>query len=252
MQIFNARPTDKTMKKEGDRVNSSLADGNKLFSLKEDEIDFAIGKKKKKYLLGSEEEDDDPLHDAGDGTTEKESSYKKQKNELLNKNSSNRKENDTSAKKRKKSSKLESNEDDIADNSQFPLVNPEVNKELKHKKQRKKESLMHTATDHEGRGTITTKGDRKLKKKLKQNAGGIIDDGEAPFVELFATEAAENATSQGQIMDPKSVPDADSAGGLVTIPPKSKKNKNQSARSGIIDLSPVHEVGLGGPSTWDD
>ncbi|KAL3530361.1 hypothetical protein ACH5RR_009683 [Cinchona calisaya] len=236
LQIFNARPTEKAMTKEGDR------------------LDPAMGKKNsKKYLLASEEGDDDHLDYTGDGTTEKGSSNKKQKNKLLKEKSSNANENDTLEKKRKKNTKLELNEDDIAEKSNRSPLNRSVEKDLKRTKQKKEKPLMDRATDHEGHNTVTTKGDKKSKKKLKQSKVSIIDDGEASFIELFGAEAAENASiSRGQKMDKKSVADVDSAGDLAAIQTKNKKNNSRGACAGIFDLSPVPEVGLGGLSTWDD
>lgn len=247
LQIFNARPMDKTMKREVDGSNSHITDSNVLARQKEDQTDNLWGQKNsKKYLLGSEEGDDQPLDNAEDRATEKESDHKKHKrNKLLKEKLSSTKENETSENIRKKNSKLELNEDVSADSSKRPPVNPKVGKELKRKKLEKEEV-------HGEDSIIQTKGDRKLKKKLKQNTGSIIDDGEAPFVELFTADVTGNAISRGQKIEQKSVPDIDSAGATVKFPKQSKKKKNLRDSAANFDLSPVAEVGLGGPSTWDD
>ncbi|XP_027179757.1 uncharacterized protein LOC113778516 isoform X1 [Coffea eugenioides] len=247
LQIFNARPTDKTMKKEVDGSNSYITDSNVLAGQKEDRTDNSRGQKNsKKYLLGIEEGDDQPLGNAEDRATEKESDNKKHKrNKLLKEKLVSTKERVTSENERKKNSKLELNKDVSADGSKLPPVNPKAGKELKRKKLEREE-------DHGEDSIIPTKGDGKLKKKLKQHTGNIIDDGEAPFVELFTTDVAENAISRGQKMEQKSVPGIDSAGAIVKFPKQSKKKKNLGDRAANFDLSPVAEVGLGGPSTWDD
>lgn len=252
LQIFNARPTDKIMKKEGQRTDRSLTDGDKPVDQNKMQGNPAVGKiNSKKFLLPDEEDADNPLGSAGDGADEKESNYKKRKgNELLKDQPSNAKDNHDGEKKRKKKLKLEAKEDDIADYSKFPSVDTHTEKDLKRKKQKKEKLSMNPASVQAEESNISVKGDRKLKKK-KQNAGRVIDDGEARSKELFATEAAET-TNRGKVMDTGSIPDIGSAGAFVTIPAKNKKNKSRSTRASIADLSPMDEVGLGGPSTWDD
>lgn len=250
LQIFNARPTDKIMKKEGQRTDRSLTDGDKPVDQNKMQGNMAMGKKNsKKYLLSDEEDADNPLGSAGDGVVEKESNYKKRKgDERLKEQPSNAKDNHDGEKKREKKLKLEAKEDDIADDSKFPSVDSHMEKDLKRKKQKKEKLSMNAASVQAEESNISIKGDRKLRNK-KQHAGSVIDNVEAPSTELFATEAAET-TNRGKMMDTGSVPDIGS-GAFVITPAKNKKKKSRSTWGSIAD-SPMDEVGLGGPSTWDD
>jgi hypothetical protein len=248
LQIFNAKPIDKIMTKEGDRVRGSLNDGNKFSDKKEKLIDPAMQNKKlNKYLLASEDDDDDPFDDALDLVTQKELKLKKRKrNDLPKVQTSDLEENDNGEKQAKRMSKSKSDGDNVTANSDVLLVNPEMENELKNAKQKKDK-----ASDHEGNSIITGKSSKKSSRKLKQNKASVIDDGEAPFEELLATEAAETATDSVQRTDCPTVPDSDAGGGFITVTMK-KKKKSQGGRPAFFELSPVSEVGLGGPSTWDD
>lgn len=134
------------------------------------------------------------------------------------------------------------------------LVNGDldVEKELKKKKRKAndeaKKKVPILKEDH-------TMVERELNKKARKvERGGLsaIDDGETPFMELFAAETAENSKYSVEDRTDKAFQDSNSAGGSVSLGAKKKKTKRRGISPSIQLLSLPVEVGLGGPSTWDD
>ncbi|CAI9105690.1 OLC1v1004673C1 [Oldenlandia corymbosa var. corymbosa] len=247
LKIFNGRPTDKFTRKDDQRAEKSITGTDGSLDQKKALVTSAMGKKNSKKKFLSDDEEDDSPGSAGDGSKEEFNNKKRGKGK---EQPTKTKENDHNAeKKRKKQSKLES--DDIVDASNHPSIDTdEEGKDLKRKKQ---EHTTNSGPGKEKQSSIPRKGDTKFgKKKLKQNAGGGIDDAETPFEELFAAGDAENATNKDQTtVSKKQVQDIDTAGGFVVVPKKNKKNKQKGVRASIADLTPSDEVGLGGPSSWD-
>ncbi|KAI5666774.1 hypothetical protein M9H77_16627 [Catharanthus roseus] len=239
LQIFNAKPIDITMNKGSDRIHvSSLNDENKFVDEKE-KIDPAVGKKSNKYLLASKDEDDDPIYNAFDHVDmEKELKLKKHKRKDLPDEQTPNLEVNVGDKKANRKLKSKRDGDKVAGDTEDELT----------KKKRKKDKA---SSGQEENNTITEKSSKRSNRKLKQDKGSVLDDGEAPFLELLATDTAKTAINSVQEMDHPSVPDGDAIGFLVTVT-KKKMKKNQGGRPASLDLSPVAEVGLGGPSSWDD
>lgn len=245
LQIFNAKPIDKMMKKEESRTLSSLSDRNKFIDNMEKQIDPAMGYGQQKKFLASEDDSDDPVDGALDLDMEKELKLKKRKRSALpNEKTQNPLENDIGEEKVKRKVKSKRQGDIVSGNSEDVLVNADSGNELESKKLKKDKAL---ELEH---NTITGKSNKKSDKKLKENKASIIDDGEAPFVELFARDATEATINNVQQKDHPTVPHGDAGGGLVTVTAK-KRKKCRSASAAYLELSPVAEVGLGGPSTWD-
>ncbi|GAV69695.1 LRR_8 domain-containing protein [Cephalotus follicularis] len=92
----------------------------------------------------------------------------------------------------------------------------------------------------------------KIKPKEEQSELDFIDDREISFVELFAVDAAENPVNDGEMKTvDKAVQHSNSGGGSVTYNSKRKKTKKQGMDC-ELHLPPAVEIGLGGPSAWDD
>jgi len=121
-------------------------------------------------------------------------------------------------------------------------------------KQQKKKREKHAEKEVEIQDA--DKGTEKRSKRKAQKADiDVIDDNETPFAELFLDDAQENMKSnEGKGKDDKVPGNIDSLSALVTFPAKRKKAKNQGLRGASVlqALTPAPEVGLGGPSTWDD
>lgn len=247
LQIFNAKPIDKIVKKDGRTRSSSLKDRNKFDDKMEKQIDPAMGYAKQKKFLASDDENDDPVDDALYLDMEKEMKHKKRtRNILPDEQTQNPLENDIGEKNIKRNVKSKRHGDNVSGNSEDVLANPDSGYELERKKLKKDKAF-----DHGGNNTITGKSNKKSDKKLKENKASIIDDGEVPFVELFASDATEATINSVHKKDHPTVPRGDTGGGLVTVT-ANKKKKSRGATSASLELLPVAEVGLGGPSTWDE
>lgn len=247
LQIFNAKPIDKVVNKDGRILSSSLNDRNKFDDKIEKQIDPAMGYVKQKKFLASEDENDDPVDDSLNLDMEKELKHKKRtRNILPEEPTENSFQNDIGEKKVKRKVKSKRHGDNLSGNSEYVSANPDSGDELEHKKLKKDK-----AVDHRGNNTFTGKSNKKLDKKLKENKASIIDDREAPFVDLFARDATEATINSVQKKDHPTVPRGDSGGGLVTVT-ANKKKKIRGAPSASLELSPVVKVGLGGPSTWGE
>ncbi|GLT81982.1 hypothetical protein SLE2022_004010 [Rubroshorea leprosula] len=95
--------------------------------------------------------------------------------------------------------------------------------------------------------------DKKRKKSSKERGDvDVIDDRETSFTELFTTDLAEEPKSDSENnFQGRAVQDTQSMTGLVTYPMKKKKNKKHNQHA-ALELVPTAEIGLGGPSAWDD
>ncbi|CAK9159082.1 unnamed protein product [Ilex paraguariensis] len=256
LQIFNARPIDKTMGIEkGERVDdSSVNIGDKLVVQNRGQRDHNMGNKNSKHR--GDQRDDGHLDNAGDLETRKELKLRKQKrHELSPEKASVHKEtsNDTEKGVKKKLKKMQENEYHDIDDGETPHVDPDVQKELKHKKKKREEILKEKASDGKGDGTIIGK-ESRIPKKAKQKEDSVIDDVETPFVDLFAADAPENVENSAEKgRGNRTVQDINMNDGKDTFPTKRKKTKNRDKGTDALRLlSAATEIGLGGASTWDE
>ncbi|XAR60165.1 hypothetical protein NMG60_11033422 [Bertholletia excelsa] len=243
LQIFNAKPIDKMTKNdEGGRVDSffvaekQVAQGGEkkdqgirgniknydMKRTKEDQYDTygkALKHKIKKTLALQEEIDSDQR---GNSTA----SHKKSK---------------------KKLKKVQENDANASRKEETQDAEHSVGKELKRKKDKSSQIPNAGAANHGEDSIVVEKEGKRNSKKLKLNEVNVLDDGETPFTELFAS-SGENAENTRQMVNDNTVQDINT---VVTFPVKRKKAKGRSKVVPLL-LSPVAEVGLGGPSTWDD
>ncbi|KAL2511071.1 Leucine-rich repeat (LRR) family protein [Abeliophyllum distichum] len=223
VQIFNGRPIDKIMtKEETDKVDVS---SEKRISRK--------GHLNNAGALGSE---------------------KKRKNLFDEKASDWRKDGTISEEKKKKKLKvLLQNDNNITDDAETPTATPGDKKKSKHKIQKTDEPVMGKASDLQGDHIpLEKKPDKKSRKKLKGDNINVIDSSEAPFTDLFTDTTDIGIETNEKKLDHRTTQDIDAVNGLVTFPTKKKKKRNCSVDPAALQLSLVDEVGLGGPSTWDD
>lgn len=97
---------------------------------------------------------------------------------------------------------------------------------------------------------------RKIKpKNVERSKTEAIDDGETPFLEIVLSSNRGDPIDSGRIdRDAEAVQDVKSLSGVVSIHSKKKKKTKSSGmgRLALEFLPPTAEVGMGGPSTWDD
>ncbi|CAI9781418.1 unnamed protein product [Fraxinus pennsylvanica] len=219
VQIFNGRPIEKIMTTE--EIDKGDVSSAKRTSKKGDPDNTgSLGLEKRKNLF-----DEKASYGPEDGT-------------ILEK------------KINKKLKILLQNDNNITD-VETPTVEPHEKKKSKHKMQHTDEPVMGKASDIQGDHImIDKKPDKKSRKKVKGDNINVIDSAEAPFMDLFTDKTDAGINTDEKKLDHKTK-DRDAVSCLVTFPTK-KKKKNRSVDPAALQLSPVEEVGLGGPSTWDD
>lgn len=110
------------------------------------------------------------------------------------------------------------------------------------------EDNSHIASDLEAGKKVK----RKKPKILDEGKLEGIDDGEAPFMELVLSSSTGDPTDGGgKKRDVDAIQDVKSLSGVVSV--SSNKKKTKSEKGTALDfLSPPAEIGMGGPSTWND
>lgn len=251
LQILNAKPIEKAMKKDeggrGDDENESGdLDITGVWDSKEER------KLKKNKRSAPPEEGLDDHHEAStflendrvkklftEPDVPREPKLKKEKMNEFDKASDHKRKELVQAEKRTNS--------DVG----VPSVELDTREERKHKKQKKSEVLKEKASNVEDKEPA-----KKSSKKAKQNKASAIDDGETPFLDLFASDLSDPLTSSRKDGNHNKLQqNVDAAAGLATYPKKKKKNKNLVTGAAALQLSSSSvsdEIGLGGASTWDD
>lgn len=239
LQILNTKPIDKSSKNKGDR-DDTVDDYSFIAAKKQGKSEQSTTKQNPKYKRMSQTNDDQ--HDAAtDVVTERELRHEDRKIMGL------LEENETVAEinLNKKLKKVQENEVNVTE-----FTNPFAEEQLKRKKDKASRILKAETANGNEDGTEMEKELKRKSKRPKRTEANVIDDGETPFTDLFAI-TGENSENSGGGLDEKGIPDVNATGGLVTFPVKSKKIKNR-AKCSALQLAPVAEVGLGGPSLWDD
>nr|XP_027187363.1 probable serine/threonine-protein kinase DDB_G0278509 isoform X2 [Cicer arietinum] len=226
LQVFNAKPIDKDTKTKRGHMVDDVND----FSLDhagQDLRDSTNEKKSAKFHpIGQNEGDTFE-------TSDERKSGKKRKKTV-----------DVSEKEVKKD-----NEDRKKDKL-TETVDPDANNKSTKKKLRKDDKPSHKALSLEENVNRTEKKTKKNQKNEEQSEFDIIDDAETSFVEFFNMKGAENQNHGGEMKLQDLVPkDLKLADSKVT---SSVKHKSAKMRNTESLSSPVTEIGMGGPSTWDD
>ena len=128
----------------------------------------------------------------------------------------------------------------------------DMEKESKKKRRKANDDANKKVSMHEDDHAMVEMELNKKAKKVKQGELNAIDDGETPFMELISMDAAENSKYSVEDSTDKAFQDSRSVGVSVSFGAKKKKTKSQGIKSSNQLLSLQPEVGLGGPSTWDD
>lgn len=221
LQIFNGRPIEKIMtREESDKVDLSLA--RKILKKGDPDNAGSLGSEKKRKNLFDEK----ASYCLEDGTI-------------------------SEKKKNKKLKVLPQSDNNITGvDVETTTVEPGNKKKSKHKMQNTDVPVMGRASDTLGDHIMKEKKpDKKSRKKVKGDNINVIDSAEAPFTDLF-TGKTDVGIDTDEKLDHRTK-DIDAISSLATFPTK-KKKKNCSVDPAAFQLSPVDEVGSGGPSTWDD
>ncbi|KAL2240059.1 UNVERIFIED_CONTAM: hypothetical protein Sindi_0647100 [Sesamum indicum] len=245
LHVFNARPIDKIVGKEmHEKVDDfSFEADNKLALRSETNIDQSSRNKNPSKTPPLSESMDNNLNSAGDL-----GSRKKRKELLVEKGVDSVENTNFTEKKKKTKVKLQQNENN---NAESLNLTPEEAKKSKHKKQKSNQVAEELDV---GLDRIATgkEPDKKSHKKTKGDTVNIIDSAETPFTDLFVTDAPEDLHEiADKKLDLKTSHDVHVTTGLVTLPAK-KKKKRKRVDPAALELSQVDEIGLGGPSAWDD
>jgi hypothetical protein len=128
-------------------------------------------------------------------------------------------------------------------------VDPDTENKSTKKKVRKDDKLTDRALALEENVDRTEK-KKKNKKNEKQSECDIIDDAETSFVDLFNIDEIDNLNRSGdKKLQDQVHKDLKPVSSIETLPVNVKSAKMHNTES---LSSPVTEIGMGGPSTWDD
>lgn len=118
--------------------------------------------------------------------------------------------------------------------------------------QSKEDSPPNRASDFEAGKKVK----RRKAKVVEDGKPEGIDDGEAPFAEVVLSSRAGDPTDGGgKKRGVEAIQNVKSLSGVVAVYSNKKKRKKIKTGTGhraLNFLSAPAEVGMGGPSTWDD
>ncbi|RDY02982.1 Protein phosphatase 1 regulatory subunit 7 [Mucuna pruriens] len=233
LQIFNARPVDKgTENKKGD-----IVDGTHDFSVDQagQNLRNSTEEKKGARFHPTDQNEEDHL-DSGRKSSKKRKrtvDVSKKEVRVLDDENKGHKKDRTDGKK----------------DSLIVTVDPDMeNKSTKRKVKKDDKPLDKGFALEEN----VSKVEKKLTKRKneKQSELDVIDDAEASFAELFKINEAEDLNHEDEMKAQDKVSkDVKLVGSTVTSFAKRKNAKTQNMES---LSSPVAEIGMGGPSTWDN
>ncbi|XP_057479824.1 uncharacterized protein LOC130767081 isoform X2 [Actinidia eriantha] len=185
LQIFNARPMDKSTRNEkGDR--DEIVD-KKQGAQNEEKIDHIIRNKNLKHYVMNESNDNQ--HDNA-RDVDKEGALKLKNKKIMplrkEKIQIKKKLIISVDKKLKKKLKVQENEINVLGDEETQFADPSVKKELKRKKDKTSQILKVDSAKHNDESTITEKELKRKSKRAKQNETAVIDDNETPFTDPFS------------------------------------------------------------------
>lgn len=145
-----------------------------------------------------------------------------------------------------------------------PIANGDLDmdKELKKRKRKANDEARKEIPILKEDHTVVNKGLNKKAKKVEQDELSAIDDAETPFMELFSVDTGDHSKFSVEDMTDKLIRkkdrkdevflDSNPVDGSVYFGANKKKTKSRAINPSIQISSLRHEVGLGGPSTWND
>ncbi|XP_055835730.1 uncharacterized protein LOC129904214 [Solanum dulcamara] len=244
LQILNAKPIEKAMKKgEGGRGDDENESGDLDIAGVWDSQEERKLKNKKRSGLPEEGLDDH--HEESIFLENK----KVKKSNKFSKNGKKEKVNEFDKAYGCKRKELVEAEKGTDFDTGVPPVELDTGEERKHKKQKKSEVSKEKASNVKDKEPA-----KKSSEKAKQNKTSAIDDGEAPFLDLFISDLPDPLTIGHKVGNHNKLQqNVDAAAGLSIFPKKKKQNKNLVTGVAAVQFSSANdEIGLGGASTWDD
>jgi hypothetical protein len=215
LQVFNAKPLDKDTKNEKGHMVDDAHD----------------------FSLDNEGQNEDDRLEAAD---ERKSSKKRKKTVDIS-------EKEVGVNDKENTGHNKDNGDRKKDKHKGS-VDPDTENKSSKKKVRKDDKPTDKALAHEENVDRTEK-KKKNKKNEKQSECDIIDDAETSFVDLFNIDDIDNLNRGGEKKLQDQVPkDLKPVSSIQTLPVNVKSAKMHNTES---LSSPVTEIGMGGPSTWD-
>ncbi|VFQ94131.1 unnamed protein product [Cuscuta campestris] len=214
VSIFNAKPINKVLKGELGRPDTSHDVG-----IVQNVVPVDIPRKKsRKHNLPSENEGFQPV------------------------NAGNCEAKDLKPKKQKRSEMQEEASDAIKESKK-------KNKKRKENTEKTSDHVMHQLENRKNANNVTKAAFGT--RETSEHKEPAFDDGETPFVNLLIDDTSGNSLSNGKPVAAKSV---NESAEIVTITKEKKKNKKHTVGPTSLQLlaAGVDEVGLGGPSIWDE
>lgn len=229
LQIYNAKPIEKIMEYEDGKIDDSSADAGKVRAVKKAKhLDRSKGSCSLEHHVVGPSKDTD-VDGNEDFAMEKKLKVKRKKRDI---------ESPEKAKKRPMFEDLKLNDNNSNEDGNSSYLNLDAKNNLLPKKHELKEGSKKKTQD---------------KVEFSKNVKNLsIDDGEIPFSDFFTADIAENAKNQNESMK-KSNQEIHTVGEVVTFPKNKKKGKRGNVGAAALQsLLPTNEIGLGGPSAWDD
>ncbi|XP_023520685.1 leucine-rich repeat-containing protein 9 [Cucurbita pepo subsp. pepo] len=221
LRVLNARPIDKYIKNEKD--NGSDKDDDTSIKKLELQKEKKDGKLKRNAKMLSDEGSDGEVDHSHDDME------KKSKSEL----------------KKRKMDKVtrEEKEAPSLDNKRNHGTN-DIAEDKKTSKQKKLKS------NKEPSSPKIEKQKKKAKKEGEKQVD-VVDDTEVPFEQLFGGDGVEDMDAGLRKVDEKAAEDMNLKSNLVSFAANRKESKKPD-RATRLQISPVVEIGMGGPSAWAD
>lgn len=222
LRVLNARPIDKYTRNEKD--NGSDKDDDTSIKKLELQKEKKDGKLKRNAKMLSDEGSDGEVDHAHDDEMEKKSKSEHNKRKM-----------DKVTKEEKEAPSL--------DNKRNNSTN-DIAEDKKTSKQKKSKS------NKEPSSPKIEKQKKKAKKEGEKQVD-VVDDTEVPFEQLFGGDGVEDMDAGVGKVNEKIVEDMNLKANLVSFAANRKESKKPD-RATRLQISPIFEIGMGGPSAWAD
>ncbi|XP_022927556.1 leucine-rich repeat and IQ domain-containing protein 1 [Cucurbita moschata] len=219
LRVLNARPIDKYVKNEKDTGSDKDDDSSiKKLELQKEKKD---GKPKRNAKMLLDQGSDGEVDHAHDDDMEKKSKSEHKKRKM----------------------DKEEKEAPSLDNKRNHGTN-DIAEDKKTSKQKKSKS------NKEPSSPKIEKHKKKAKKEGEKQVD-VVDDTEVPFEQLFGGDGVEDMDAGLRKVNEKAVEDMNLKANSVSFAANRKESKKQD-RTTRLQISPVAEIGMGGPSAWAD
>ncbi|XP_038893674.1 leucine-rich repeat-containing protein 9 [Benincasa hispida] len=228
LRVLNARPIDKCIQNEKDNGSDKGDDTSiKKIELQKGKKDGKLKDNVETHMSGRGS--DGELDHPNDVDVERKSECKKRKMDKVT-----REEKEVPS----LDNKINHGTNDIAKDKK-------TSKQKRAKNNKEPSSLIHKET------LTKIEKQKKKAKKERERQVDVIDDTEMPFEQLFGGDGGEDINADLGKVGEKAVEDMSIKANSVSFSSNRKEMKNQD-RVARLQIAPVVEIGMGGPSTWAD